>query len=275
MVIALGKNAVIVEANPEERAPEPYEVSKVIHGDQQPSPPSHLVRPYDGQLEATYSLDQLQKLREDEHEEDKEHQAHDPNDELERHGQVGLKEFWMLLEIFTTGNKLKTPQPLHERLHGLRIPVFLNKAPLHNFPSCVRLAHKTEERGQKGEKEAQREPNHVHALVTAEERLERQDHTSLGPTLHSRQVIDRVLGHAIGEPSVDELRSIATEHLLQTTGCVLDLAALVEGASLYQLKNLALAFGIPHSPLLLLPHQLRTPLIIDCMPDHPRAICAA
>ena len=52
---------------------------------------------------SSYSLDQLQELREEENQQQDENQGQDPADELERHCQVGLQQLRILLEILTSG----------------------------------------------------------------------------------------------------------------------------------------------------------------------------
>ena len=50
----------------------------------------------------SYSLDQLQQLREEENQQQDEDQGQHPADELERHCQVGLQKLGILLEVLTS-----------------------------------------------------------------------------------------------------------------------------------------------------------------------------
>ena len=58
--------------SPEEGRPKPQEVGQVIHGDQEPSPPSHLIWPNHWKPEAANPLDEFQKLSEEENQQEEE-----------------------------------------------------------------------------------------------------------------------------------------------------------------------------------------------------------
>ena len=53
-------------------------------------------------ITARNSLDQLQQLREEENQQQDENQGQHPADELERHCQVGLQKFGILLDVLTS-----------------------------------------------------------------------------------------------------------------------------------------------------------------------------
>ena len=254
---------------PEECCPKPQEVGQVVHGNQQTTPPTHLIWPNHRQLQTTHSLDQFQQLREEEHKQQEDDQRQHPADELESHCQVGLKQFRILCKVLTSCYQCQCFQLLHHWADGLIIPFLIHKTPPDNCPSGVCLANHAEERCQEEKEENQGEPHHVHTLVAAEEGLQGQHDASLSPTLHSSQVIHRVLGHSEGQAPIDELRSSAPEHLLKTTCRVFHLATLVEGSALHILLALALALHITDSPPLLLPHQISWR-----MSNHPCAICS-
>ena len=107
------------------------------------------------------------------------------------------------------------------------------------------------------------------AFVTAEEGLQGQDHTSLGPSLHGSQVIHRILGHAERQSAIDELGAPASQDLLKTTCGVFHLATLMECSALNVLLALALALHISDTSSLLLPHQ-----VSRWVSDHPSAVCS-
>eukprot|EP00404_Azadinium_spinosum_P023449 CAMPEP_0180630324 /NCGR_PEP_ID=MMETSP1037_2-20121125/39939_1 /TAXON_ID=632150 /ORGANISM="Azadinium spinosum, Strain 3D9" /LENGTH=148 /DNA_ID=CAMNT_0022651195 /DNA_START=1109 /DNA_END=1556 /DNA_ORIENTATION=- len=122
---------------------------------------------------------------------------------------------------------------------------------------------------QEEQEEDEYHPQHVDTLMAAAQKgLKGEDYAALRPTLHCRQVVLWVLGHAVGEASVDKLGPPAPEHLLETAGGILDLAALVEAAALNHMES---------PPIVLVAHSLglRFP---DrggvCVPDHPCAIGA-
>ena len=107
------------------------------------------------------------------------------------------------------------------------------------------------------------------AFVAAEEGLQGQHHTSLSPSLHGGQVIHRILGHAEGQTTIDELGSPAPKDLLKTTGRVFHLAALMECSAFDILLTLALALHVTDAPPLFLPHQISRRVT-----NHPCAICS-
>ena len=89
---------------PEEGSPEPQEIRQVIHRDEESRPPTHLVWPHNGQLQAAPALDELQQLREQEDQDEEENQTDNPDRELESHGHKRVEQIWMSLVVVVVGN---------------------------------------------------------------------------------------------------------------------------------------------------------------------------
>mmetsp|Transcript_64793 Transcript_64793/g.200886 ORF Transcript_64793/g.200886 Transcript_64793/m.200886 type:complete len:847 (-) Transcript_64793:311-2851(-) len=265
VVVHPEERCVVVETNPEEGRPEPEEVREVVHGDQQASPPPHLVRE-----EAAPPPAALRGQRDRPDNDHGQHEHAEPDDELEEHDDVVLHDLRVHPQVLGGHPVLRPAQHgLDGRVSEAVHDVLRHPAQLNDQPRGVGPAHEPDQGGHEDQEEDEGHPDHVDTPVAAQEGLQGQHDATLGPPLHGGQVVLGVLGHAVGEAPVDELGPPAQQDRLEAAGRVLDLAALVEDAALDHVGPPP-AVDVAHALLLRLPDRGVVPVL-----DHPGAVGSA
>mmetsp|Transcript_109602 Transcript_109602/g.275694 ORF Transcript_109602/g.275694 Transcript_109602/m.275694 type:complete len:569 (-) Transcript_109602:3241-4947(-) len=266
MVMTLGHSRVVVEPDPEERSPKPHKVSQVVHGDQQSATPSQLVR-----KDAAFSPERFAKGGDAPQDKQTRHQHDEPHHHLHGHLRVHSR-------VLDAGaEQVALPEFCDEPMQGLVNrdgddvhDLLAHQAELHNQPRVHVHGHKPEQREDEGDERQEGGKHHPMPLLARCQSLQGEYDASLSPALCGSQVAHGCLGHPIGKLAIDELGVPPRNNSLQAAGCVLDLAAFMEGSPFDDLNPLAVAARlVAHSDLLALPDGLAVAVL-----DHPRAIRA-
>mmetsp|Transcript_106893 Transcript_106893/g.302263 ORF Transcript_106893/g.302263 Transcript_106893/m.302263 type:complete len:677 (+) Transcript_106893:279-2309(+) len=227
------ERGVVVEADPEKRRPEPYEVGQVVYADQDPGevpPREHEVGVGPEVAAARERLDAAPTARREAvdqpaqqadrvvHEHAHQHDRQAPHDADSEH-----REPHEVAVVFHEGGEVLAEIAQH--LDRPRGHLFHADGQLHvgGDEELQPSQHKHEE--------YEAEPDPVVPVV--EHRLQAQRHPALGPALRGGQVAGGLFGHAVGELPVDVLGPLVLEDRPQAARGVLDLAVLVEIPNLH------------------------------------------
>mmetsp|Transcript_80544 Transcript_80544/g.181749 ORF Transcript_80544/g.181749 Transcript_80544/m.181749 type:complete len:601 (+) Transcript_80544:474-2276(+) len=270
--VHLEKCRVVVEANPEERRPEPDKVRQIVHGNDEPAPPLHLVGEGTGPPEALADCgDQPQ---------DKEAQAEGgrPDEELDK--QVSKKRLVQLIAPEHLEGKTGMLHPVRDGASYWKNQLFEGvlgqDTQVHQPRLGTMVGHKPEQPKEEHQKANESDPKHpgiplclAVGVCCEGEPLQAQCDGALDPTLLSSDEVGGGLCHPEGELPVHKVRVAADEDLVKAARGVLDLAAGVELLTLDELVPL-LAVLVAHALAPLLPDG-----VVIAGRDQPHAVGAA